>query len=108
MRGVGQDQAPSTLIVDQEQNHGWKADRLTPLLAGLREVQPWVRQWHDDFDPLYDGNPADVYEGFLTQTRARLHLSGDDLTTWRPPKTSRTRKNPPNVQQAILLPSPPK
>ncbi|MFG1873436.1 DUF7008 domain-containing protein [Sphaerisporangium sp. NPDC049003] len=60
------------------------------FLAGLCEVQPWVRQWHDDFDPLYDGNPADVYEGFLTQTRARLHLSGDDLTTWRPPKHTRT------------------
>ncbi|MET8140192.1 BREX-2 system adenine-specific DNA-methyltransferase PglX [Sphaerisporangium sp. NPDC005288] len=88
-----QAQALATAIVDREQNHGWPADRLTPLLTGLREVLPWVRQWHDDFDPLYSGTPADIYEGFLNQTRDRLNLSDDDLTAWRPPKTARTRRS---------------
>ncbi|MFC7382008.1 BREX-2 system adenine-specific DNA-methyltransferase PglX [Sphaerisporangium rhizosphaerae] len=88
-----QAQALATAIVDREQNHGWQADRLAPLLAGLREVLPWVRQWHDDFDPHYSGTPADVYEGFLNQTRDRLNLGDDDLTAWRPPKTSRTRRS---------------
>ena len=27
---------------------GWDADRLMPLLAGLAEVMPWVRQWHGE------------------------------------------------------------
>ncbi|MEU3165216.1 BREX-2 system adenine-specific DNA-methyltransferase PglX [Streptosporangium sp. NPDC006930] len=89
-----QAQALATVIVDREQNHGWGADRLTPLLAGLREVLPWVRQWHDEFDYVYGASPADIYEGFLTQTRDRLHLGDDDLTTWRPPKTTRPRKQP--------------
>jgi len=89
-----QAQALATVIVDREQNHGWDADRLTPLLAGLREVLPWVRQWHDEFDYVYGASPADIYEGFLTQTRDRLHLGDDDLTTWRPRKTTRLRKQP--------------
>lgn len=89
-----QAQALATVIVDREQNHGWDADRLTPLLAGLREILPWVRQWHDEFDYVYGASPADIYEGFLTQTRDRLHLSDDDLTVWRPRKTTRLRKQP--------------
>ncbi|MFI6800320.1 DUF7008 domain-containing protein [Streptosporangium canum] len=48
-----QAQALATLTVDREQSHGWDARRLAPLLAGLREVLPWVRRWHDDFDPMY-------------------------------------------------------
>ncbi|MFG1754068.1 BREX-2 system adenine-specific DNA-methyltransferase PglX [Streptosporangium sandarakinum] len=87
-----QAQALATLIVDREQSHGWGAERLAPLLAGLREVLPWVRQWHDEFDHMYGATPADLYEGFLVQTRDRLHLTDDDLTAWRPPKRSGTRK----------------
>ncbi|MGW0058611.1 BREX-2 system adenine-specific DNA-methyltransferase PglX [Streptosporangium sandarakinum] len=87
-----QAQALATLIVDREQSHGWGAERLAPLLAGLREVLPWVRQWHDEFDHMYGATPADLYEGFLVQTRDRLHLTDDDLTAWRPPKTTRARR----------------
>src|SRR5206468_1584043 len=27
---------------------GWPAERLTPLLAGLQELLPWLIQWHND------------------------------------------------------------
>jgi hypothetical protein len=94
-----QAQALATVIVDREQNHGWDADRLTPLLAGLLEIPPWVRQWYDEFDYVYGASPADIYEGFLTQTRDRLHLGDDDLTTWRP------RERPCDQKSASLLPS---
>ncbi|MEU9833098.1 BREX-2 system adenine-specific DNA-methyltransferase PglX [Streptosporangium sp. NPDC048047] len=87
-----QAQALATLVVDREQSHGWGAERLAPLLAGLREVLPWVRQWHDEFDHMYGATPPDLYEGFLVQTRDRLHLTDDDLTAWRPPKTARARR----------------
>src|SRR5262249_2472085 len=33
----------ATLVTTREQSDGWRADRLAPLLAGLREVMPWVR-----------------------------------------------------------------
>ncbi|GIJ25146.1 DNA methylase [Micromonospora qiuiae] len=87
-----QAQALATLIVAREQEDGWVADRLLPLVAGLREILPWVRQWHGEFDPEWGASPADIYAGFLAETTNRLHLTDDALTSWRPPKTNRGRK----------------
>ena len=36
-----------TEVVEQE---GWQAERLRPLLAGLAELLPWLKQWHNDID----------------------------------------------------------
>ncbi|WP_261562372.1 BREX-2 system adenine-specific DNA-methyltransferase PglX [Frankia tisae] len=90
-----QAQALATLIVERQDNDGWGAEKLTPLLAGLREVMPWVRQWHNDVDPLYDGSPAEVYDAFLAEATGRHNLTADALTDWRPPATTRggRRKN---------------
>lgn len=87
------EQAPAlaTLIVDRQQNEGWDAGKLTPLLAGLREVLPWVKQWHHEFDPAFAASSADIYAGFLDQTSASLHLKDEDLTNWRPPSGPRSR-----------------
>ncbi len=87
-----QAQTLATLAVEREQNDGWDAERLTPLLAGLREVLPWVRQWHGEFDPLYDGSPAEVYEGFLADCTNRLRLREDGLTDWHPPAAPHGRR----------------
>jgi hypothetical protein len=89
-----QAQALAILIVEREQTDGWPAERLTPLLAGLREVLPWVRQWHGAFDPGIGDSPAAVYDGFLAETTNRLHLTDDDLTGWRPPDATRRRRKP--------------
>ncbi|MET7391906.1 BREX-2 system adenine-specific DNA-methyltransferase PglX [Dactylosporangium sp. NPDC005572] len=87
-----QAQALATLIVDREQSEAWSADRLTPLLAGLREVLPWVKQWHNDFDPLYGGSPADIYEAHLSEVAGRLHVTDAAMSNWRPPKAARGRR----------------
>ncbi|MCK9895424.1 BREX-2 system adenine-specific DNA-methyltransferase PglX [Frankia sp. AgB32] len=87
-----QAQALATLIVERQDNDGWGAERLTPLLAGLLEVMPWVRQWHGEVDPLYDGSPAEVYDAFLADAMGRHGVTADDLTGWRPPAASRGRK----------------
>jgi len=87
-----QAQALATLIVDRRDNDGWDGTRLTPLVAGLREVMPWVRQWHNEVDPLYDGSPAEVYDAFLADTMGQLTLTEDTLTTWRPPAPTRGRR----------------
>lgn len=88
-----QAQALAILIVEREQTDGWNADRLTPLLAGLREVLPWVRQWHGEFDPNIGDSPAAVYDGFLAETANRLHLTHEALTTWHPPHATRIRRS---------------
>ncbi|MFG2169475.1 BREX-2 system adenine-specific DNA-methyltransferase PglX [Micromonospora chersina] len=87
-----QAQALATLIVAREQEDGWAADRLLPLVAGLREILPWVRQWHGEFDPEWGASPADIYAGFLAEITNRLHLTDEALTSWRPPKATRGRK----------------
>ncbi|MFG2052836.1 BREX-2 system adenine-specific DNA-methyltransferase PglX [Micromonospora sp. NPDC048930] len=87
-----QAQALATLIVAREQEDGWAADRLLPLVAGLREILPWVRQWHGEFDPQWAASPADIYAGFLAETTNRLHLTDEALTSWRPAKATRGRR----------------
>jgi hypothetical protein len=89
-----QAQALAILIVEREQTDGWGAERLTALLAGLREVLPWVRQWHGEFDPGIGDSPAAVYDGFLAETTNRHHLTDAALTTWRPPAASRRPRKP--------------
>lgn len=87
-----QAQALATLIVAREQEDGWADDRLLPLVAGLREILPWVRQWHGEFDPEWGASPADIYDGFLSETTNRLHLTDEALTSWRPAKATRGRR----------------
>ncbi|MFD6563870.1 BREX-2 system adenine-specific DNA-methyltransferase PglX [Micromonospora profundi] len=87
-----QAQALATLIVAREQEDGWADDRLLPLVAGLREILPWVRQWHGEFDPEWGASPADIYDGFLAETTNRLHLTDEALTSWRPAKATRGRR----------------
>ncbi|MBO0754256.1 MAG: BREX-2 system adenine-specific DNA-methyltransferase PglX, partial [Bradyrhizobiaceae bacterium] len=46
-------------------NEGWSPDRLTPLLAGLLELIPWLKQWHNDLDPAYGVGMGDFFEEFV-------------------------------------------
>ncbi|MFI9462619.1 BREX-2 system adenine-specific DNA-methyltransferase PglX [Streptomyces xiamenensis] len=62
---------------------------LTPLLAGLLELQPWLGQWHKEFDPMYSGSPAEFFAGYRANEQAKLDLSDDDLRNWRPVPAAR-------------------
>jgi hypothetical protein len=75
---------------------GWSADRLTPILAGLAELVPWLRQWHNDVDPATGQRLGDFFAEFVASQSAINGLSADDLTAWRPPArtTRRTRPRP--------------
>jgi hypothetical protein len=81
-----------TLIEDRTTRHGWEEDRLTPLIAGLAEMLPWVKQWHSEIDPNFGISPADAYAGYLEDQQLRHGLTTDDLAAWRPPKTTRGRR----------------
>ncbi|MEV5828464.1 BREX-2 system adenine-specific DNA-methyltransferase PglX [Spirillospora sp. NPDC052242] len=84
-----QAQALMMLIEERATQDGWDAARLTPLLAGLAEVLPWVRQWHGEVDPAFGQSPADAYSTYLETKQAELGISGDDLKKWRPEKPKR-------------------
>ncbi|MEU6155932.1 BREX-2 system adenine-specific DNA-methyltransferase PglX [Actinosynnema sp. NPDC047251] len=76
--------ALAVLISHRHTEEGWPADRLTPLLAGLHEVLPWVKQWHSDVDPVFGESPYVIYEGFLENQLGESGIARNDLPTWRP------------------------
>ncbi|MFW6033679.1 MAG: BREX-2 system adenine-specific DNA-methyltransferase PglX [bacterium] len=88
---LDQAQALARLILDRAQQEGWDAERLTTLLAGIAELEPWLHQWHADIDPTYGGSPAAFYTAFLEEQLQKNGLTRHDLTTWRPRTGGRTR-----------------
>ncbi|MBQ1057675.1 BREX-2 system adenine-specific DNA-methyltransferase PglX [Micromonospora sp. C32] len=79
-------------VIAEREAEGWADDKLVPLVAGLAELQPWVRQWHDETDPTYQLNLADYLE---EQLRGRAHQVGmtvEQLGAWRPPAAGRGRR----------------
>jgi len=87
-----QAQALTALINQRVQTEGWAAEQLTPLLAGLAELVPWLRQWHNEYDPNLGQGLGDYFADYLVSETQRLDLSSEDLSAWRPPKQSRRRK----------------
>jgi hypothetical protein len=81
-----------TIIEDRGSRDGWECDRLVPLIAGLAEVMPWVRQWHGEVDPAFGLSPADAYASYLEDQMHRCQVSTDDLTAWLPPPAGRGRR----------------
>ncbi|HEY5835159.1 BREX-2 system adenine-specific DNA-methyltransferase PglX [Streptomyces sp.] len=73
-------------------NQAATTEELTPLLAGLLELQPWLTQWHDEFDPLYGMSPAAFFAGYRSQIQGEHGLTDDDLRAWRPPAPTRGRR----------------
>ncbi len=74
-------------VQDQE---GWSSERLTPLLAGLAELIPWLRQWHNEPDArdiCFDTFAATL----LADRTRRAGLGAQALGAWRPAPTGRGR-----------------
>ncbi|WP_112469138.1 BREX-2 system adenine-specific DNA-methyltransferase PglX [Streptomyces triticisoli] len=82
------------MIRDRVENGGWAKEdpRFVPLLAGLREVLPWVHQWYGEYDEEWEGNPAEEFQAALETGRTERQLSESDLVNWRPEKKTRGRQ----------------
>jgi hypothetical protein len=73
-------------------NTALSSEEITPFLAGLLELQPWLYQWHNEFDMLYSGSPADFFASYRQQKQGEYGLTDDDLRNWRPPAATRGRR----------------
>ncbi|KMS80418.1 DNA methylase [Streptomyces leeuwenhoekii] len=73
-------------------NTALSTEEITPFLAGLLELQPWLYQWHNEFDVLYSGSPADFFAGYRQQKQGEHGLTDDDLRNWRPQAATRGRR----------------
>ncbi|MFI5886570.1 BREX-2 system adenine-specific DNA-methyltransferase PglX [Streptomyces sp. NPDC051554] len=73
-------------------NTALSAEEITPFLAGLLELQPWLSQWHNEFDMVYSGSPADFFASYRQQKQGEHGLTDDDLRNWQPPAATRGRR----------------
>ncbi|MFD5013904.1 BREX-2 system adenine-specific DNA-methyltransferase PglX [Streptomyces chartreusis] len=73
-------------------NTALSTEEITPFLAGLLELQPWLSQWHNEFDMNYSGSPADFFAGYRQQKQGEHGLTDDDLRNWRPQAATRGRR----------------
>jgi len=83
-------QALAALYQKRKQEEAWEKDRLTPMLAGLLELLPWIKQWHNEPSDAYQGmRLGDFFEGFLDGECRSLGLTKGDLRAWRPAEKKR-------------------
>jgi hypothetical protein len=79
-------------VIAEREGEGWKDERLIPLVAGLAELQPWARQWHDGTDATYQLNLADYLEEELRNRAHQVRMTLDQLRAWRPEPAARGRR----------------
>ncbi len=86
-------QALAALYV-QRKGESWQVDRLTPMLAGLLELLPWVKQWHNEPNQDFGGlKLGDYYEDYIASQCRELGLTEQDLRDWRPAEKKRSRRH---------------
>lgn len=87
-----QAQALAAYYIDRKEQDAWAVERLTPLLAGLLELIPWLKQWHNEIDPDMGVGLGEFYESFLESEARSLGLTKQALRDWRPPAKTKGRK----------------
>ena len=77
-------QALASYLAERREEDGWGVERVTPLLAGLAELLPWLKQWHNEVDEQTGERMGDYFESFLGEQMRELELTAKDLADWRP------------------------
>jgi hypothetical protein len=81
-------QALATYYLAMRDKEGWAVERLTPLLAGLLDLVPWLRQWHNAIDPSVGQGLGDYYAGFAEEEMRRFGLTAEAVRAWTPSLTT--------------------
>ena len=87
-------QALAAWYLDAREREGWPVERLVPLLAGLRELLPWLLQWHNAIDPEFGLRQGDYFVSFVQDQARALGTTVDALAAWQPPARSVRRRRP--------------
>ncbi|MFJ2156619.1 BREX-2 system adenine-specific DNA-methyltransferase PglX [Streptomyces sp. NPDC087856] len=89
------DQASALLSIvsERRKQQDWPTERLVPLLAGIAELMPWLRQWFGEVDEEWgEESAAEEFQSFLDGELAGAQLTPTALGDWRPVKKTRARK----------------
>ncbi|MEY4415650.1 MAG: hypothetical protein RIQ53_2943 [Pseudomonadota bacterium] len=88
-------------LLEMKDHEGWEPARLLPLLAGLDELVPWLKQWHNAPDAAFDGERmGDYYEGFVAEQARELGTTLAELRAWQPAPAARQRAGRPRKVSA--------
>ena len=69
-----------------------ETEALAGILAGLVEVLPWVKQWHNDLDPQFNLKMGDYLEAQLAEAARSLSIPVEDIPAHAPKPATRGRK----------------
>ena len=67
---------------DARKREGWDAKRLTPLLAGLDQLLPWIHQWHPEIDKEFGETAGQSFQTMLEHDAHELGLTLEDIRQW--------------------------
>ena len=87
--------AIASYYLNMKENEGWPSERLKPLLAGIQELVPWLKQWHNDYSAEHGTRMGDYFKSFVTDEARALGFTFADLRSWTPqakPAASRNRR----------------
>lgn len=84
-----QAKALAAYYVGMKEREGWTPERLQPLLAGLLDLLPWLKQWHNDLDPAYGVGMGDYFAGFVDEEARALGFTLEEVRAWQPPSRRR-------------------
>jgi hypothetical protein len=84
---------------DARKREGWDAKRLTPLLAGLDQLLPWIHQWHTEIDHEFGETAGQSFQTMLEHDAHELGLTLNDVRNWTPPE--KAKKSPKGRKKKI-------
>jgi hypothetical protein len=73
-----------------KEQEGLSEVRLKPVLAGLLDIIPWLKQWHNEPDPATGDRMGNSFASFLEAECQELGITVDSLQEWTPARTART------------------
>jgi hypothetical protein len=85
--------AIAAYYIERKETDGWEPPRLVPLLAGLGELLPWLRQWHNEYDPAMGVRMGDYFSEFVRDEARSLGMTEADLAAWAPPAAPRRARS---------------
>jgi hypothetical protein len=80
---LDQAKALAEYFLDAKDAHGWPPAKLKPLLAALADLLPWLKQWHNTFDPNYGMGLGDYFQGFLEEQCRALEMTVEEVDALR-------------------------
>lgn len=84
-----QAEALAAWYATRTEQDGWRGERVIPMLAGMAQLIPWLKQWHNDYDPQFGDRPGDAYALWLDEALQTHGLTRAALDAWEPPRAAR-------------------